>query len=144
MNIAIIFATRMGTTKYVATTVQNLLQKTGHQVKLHNLNNDGLTPDLTGQGLLIFAAPTYESGEIETTMSEFMAGFSGDLSNYKLAVIGLGDSTFPKFCEAASVLENWLKSKGGSLLTANLKIDGYPHSTAQIETWVQELTSILT
>jgi flavodoxin I len=143
MNIKIIFETQTGTTQYVAETIQKQLTAAGHQVLLHSVKYDGPQPALEGVDAVIFGAPTYDDGMLEKTMREFIRQYSPDLSTKKIAVFGLGNSTYPQFCVAADMLNQWVRTKGGQPLLAPLKVDGFPDDLTPITTWVQQLLPAL-
>lgn len=141
MQIKIIYETQTGTTQYVAEQMQEMLQQGGHSVELHSIRAKGNEPNFNGMDLLIFGAPTYEDGKIETAMKVFITRCKADLSKSKVAVFGLGNSSFPKFCTSAAILEEWVKERGGSLVIPPLKVDGFPDDLSPIQKWVTELSA---
>jgi|GEM_PF-599869 len=141
MRIKIIYETQTGTTQYVSEVMQEKLTELGHQVDLHSVRYDGHSPDIIGYDALLIGAPTYEDGKLETAMRVFIARFTPNLSTYKVAVFGLGNSTYPQFCTSATILEDWVKKHGGTPLMPALKIDGFPDDLAPIEKWIAELNS---
>ncbi len=143
MRVKIIYETQTGTTQYVAEVMQKTLQKFGHQVELHSLRYQGSNPSIEGYDVLLFGAPTYEDGKIETGMRVFITKFSASLQPYKVAVFGLGNSTYPQFCIAANILEDWVKKQQGALVVPPLRIDGFPDNLSPIEHWLNELQNQL-
>jgi flavodoxin I len=136
MKIKIIFDTQTGTTQYVAELMQKKLISLGHQADLHSIRVNGDSPSLDGYEAVLFGAPTYEDGKLETSMRVFITKFSADLSSYKVAVFGLGNSSYPQFCTSAKILEDFVIKNNGKPTQPALKIDGFPDDTKSIEEWV--------
>ncbi len=143
MNIKIVYETQNGTTQYVAETILHQLQAAGHQVYLHSIKYDGAQPNLDGMDLILVGAPTYDDGKLEKTMLEFIQSFQVDFTNRKVAVFGLGNSTYPLFCRAADILEEWVRSKGGAPLVSTLRVDGFPDELQPIIEWTKQLQAAL-
>jgi flavodoxin len=143
MNIIIVFETQTGTTQYVSEVMQKLLEQGGHKVTLHSVKYKGMEPDFTGQEVILFGAPTYEDGKLENSMKTFTARFNKDLSAYKVAVFGLGNSFYPLFCKAADALEEWVLKNNGKPLLPALRVDGFPDNLKPIEEWVNTLNGLL-
>jgi flavodoxin len=61
------------------------------------------------------------------------------LKQKKIAVFSLGDRTFSHYCASAEILAGWVSDKGGSLLAAPIKIDGYPYDMSEILTWLDQV-----
>lgn len=142
MKVKIIYETQVGTTKYVAETIQKKLTELGHQVDLHAVRSRGMKPVIEGYDLVVFGSPTYNAGQLETSMTELVATFAPDLSSYKVAIFALGDQSYGHFCGAAEILEAWITARGGKLAVPTLKIDGYPKSATPIVEWAEQLTKI--
>ena len=143
MKIKIIYETQNGTTQYVTEIMQQELQKHGHEVDLHSVRAKGQNVDLAGYDVVLFGAPTYDDGKLETAMKVFITRFNDDLSKYKVAVFGLGNRTYPQFCTAATILEDWVKQKGGVPMVETLKIDGFPDNLQPIESWIAQIVEKL-
>ncbi len=142
MNIKIIYETQNGTTQYVAEVIQKQLREAGHETILHSVKYDGMQPSLEGIDLVLFGGPTYDDGKLEKTLREFIDVYSPDLSRHKVAVFGLGNKTYPQFCVAADILEEWVKSKGGRLVVESLRVDGFPDHLEKISEYVQSLVKL--
>lgn len=139
MTIKIIFETQNGSTQYVAEVMQSQLQKLGHQVHLHSVKYQGNEPSLEGMDVVIFGAPTYDDGKLEKKMLEFITAFNPDFTQQKVAVFGLGNRTYPQFCVAADILEDWVKKNGGQLLVETLRVDGFPDHLEHIQAFTQSI-----
>lgn len=143
MKIKLIFETQTGTTQYVAETIQQQLTAKGHQVDLHSVRASGYQPVLDGYQAVILGAPTYDDGKLETAMKVLTTRYTADLSKYKVAVFGLGNSSYPIFCAAAPLLEEWVKKNNGTVVIPSLKVDGFPDNLAPITQWVDQLHAAL-
>lgn len=143
MKIKIIYETMAGTTQYVAEILQRELTELGHQVTLHSLKYQGLAPDLTNLDLVLIGAPTYDDGLLEVTMRGWIKEFHPSFANLKLAVFGLGNRTYPQFCKAADLLEEWVKTNNGQLIIESLRIDHFPDDVQPIVEWAQKLNVAL-
>jgi flavodoxin len=141
MKIKIIYETQTGTTQYVAEVMQKKFATLGHQADLHSVRYNGSTPELEGYDAVLFGAPTYEDGKLETAMRVFITRFSTDLSKYKVAVFGLGNTTFPQFCVSAKILEEWVVQNKGVPSIPALKVDGFPDNVKPIEEWVEHFAN---
>lgn len=143
MNIKIVYETQSGTTQYVAEIIQQTLQTAGHQVTLHSVKSDGFEPSFEGVDAVIFGGPTYDDGKLEHNLADFTQKFQPDLSKLKVTVFGLGNSSYPHFCTSASLLEGWVKQRGGKLVTESLMVDGFPDDTTAIEEYAQRVSAAL-
>ena len=139
MNIKIVFETQTGTTQYVAEVIRDNLQAAGHTVALHSVKYDGLQPSLEDFDVVLFGGPTYDDGKLEKNLREFITEYQPDLSNYKVAVFGLGNRTYPQFCVSANILEDWVKERGGVPVTEALRVDGFPDHLEKIKEYVDRL-----
>ncbi len=143
MKILIVYETLTGTTQYVTEVMQAKLIELGHQVDLHSVRYQGQQPELSNYQVLLFGAPTYEDGKLEQGMRVFIAKCKENLSGYKVAVFGLGNSTYPLFCKSADILEEWVTQQQGRVVTPTLRIDGFPDDLSPIESWIVQLDQAL-
>lgn len=101
--------------------------------EIHNINK------------LIIVTSTYGDGEPPDNASEWMSfvKFSEelDLSHLKYAVIGLGDTYYPHFCQAAKDFDEYLSKRGAHAMLKRLDCDLYYEE--QYPEWLNELKSIL-
>jgi len=139
MRVLIVYETLTGTTQYVAEVMQTKLGELGHQSDLHSVRYQGQTPEFKNYQLIIFGAPTYDDGKLEQGMRVFITKCKEDLSAMKVAVFGLGNSSYPQFCTAATVLEDWVIQQHGHVQIPTLKIDGFPDDVSPIQDWIVEL-----
>lgn len=140
MKIQLIFSTNSGGTQSAATTVAETLTKLGHSVDL----KETLEVDLEQLGthdLTILASPSWDynglEGQPHEHFIEFLPKAEKKLQGKKLAIFGLGDSSYTVYGGAVDELEKFAKKIGAILVTPSLKIDGYFYHT-------QEATEALT
>lgn len=143
MKISLVYSSQMGTTEYVSQVIAETLTHLGHSVTLHSVKLDGYAFSLAGVEAVIFGAPTYDLGALEVDMEECLKQTKLDLSQLSVAVLGLGDRSFPQFCTATTHLETWVKANQGQLALSSLQIDGYPHDTTDITNWATSLHTVL-
>jgi flavodoxin I len=139
MKVKIIYGTLSGTTQYVAEAIQKKLAISGHQVDLYSTRTEKENPMLDGYEVILFGAPTYEDGRLESRTQEFIEKYVVDLSKFKVGVFGLGSSMYSHFCSSAKILEEWVTKNKGQLIIPALKIDGFPDDLTAIEQWAEQV-----
>lgn len=139
MRVLIVYETLTGTTQYVAEVMQTKLAELGHQTDLHSVRYQGQDPDFSKYQMVLFGAPTYDDGKLEQGMRVFIAKCKADLSQLKVAIFGLGNSSYPQFCTSATVLEEWVTQQHGHVQIPSLKVDGFPDDVSPIQDWIVEL-----
>lgn len=141
MKVKIVYSTQGGTTKYIAQQMVKALQEIGHSAELHCAPVDGFQPAMDGCQLLIFGSPTYDEGQLEAGMALLTTEFQPDLSQYHCAAFAVGDSSFPHYCGAAEVLEQWITQHQGTLVVPVLKIDSYRQDFSMVPDWIKQVVA---
>jgi sulfite reductase (NADPH) flavoprotein alpha-component len=94
---------------------------------------------------LIIVTSTYGDGEAPDNASEWMSYLKFaedlDLSHLQFAVIGLGDTYYPHFCQAGKDFDQYLSEKGAQALLPRIDCDLYYEE--QYPDWLRELKSVL-
>jgi sulfite reductase (NADPH) flavoprotein alpha-component len=94
---------------------------------------------------LIIVTSTYGDGEPPDNASEWMSfvKFADelDLSHLGYAVIGLGDTYYPHFCQAGKDFDEYLSKHGAHAMLKRLDCDLYYEE--QYPDWVNELKRVL-
>ncbi|KKS47684.1 hypothetical protein A3J20_03135 [Candidatus Gottesmanbacteria bacterium RIFCSPLOWO2_02_FULL_42_29] len=151
MKILIVYATNSGGTQLAAQIVQETLVKHSLTAELKEVR-DTSADEFAGYDLVILSSPSWDDegaeGQPHPDWRPFMEKAKGkDMSGKKFAVIGLGDSSYTYFCGAVKILEDFIKSLKGELLTESLKIDGFyldqQKSSLQLTDWTDNLASRL-
>lgn len=107
----------------------------------------GLTdPELVKEiSHLIIVTSTYGDGEAPDNASEWMSYLKFDeeleLPDLNYAVIGLGDTYYPHFCQAGKDFDQYLSKRGAHAMLRRLDCDLYYEE--QYPDWLNELKSVL-
>lgn len=105
-----------------------------------------LSPDtIHSISRLLLVTSTYGDGEAPDNASEWYSylkfGEGLDLSHLSYAVIGLGDTYYPHFCQASKDFDQYLFQHGAHQLLKRLDCDLYYEE--QYQEWVEDLKSVL-
>lgn len=105
-----------------------------------------LSPDtIHSISRLLLVTSTYGDGEAPDNASEWYSylkfGEGLDLSHLSYAVIGLGDTYYPHFCQASKDFDQYLSQHGAHQLLKRLDCDLYYEE--QYQEWVEDLKSVL-
>ena len=94
---------------------------------------------------LIIVTSTYGDGEAPDNASEWLSFVKFaedlDLTHLNYAVIGLGDTYYPHFCQAGKDFDQYLSKHGAHAMLKRLDCDLYYEE--QYPEWVEELKSVL-
>lgn len=94
---------------------------------------------------LIIVTSTYGDGEAPDNASEWLSFVKFaedlDLGHLNYAVIGLGDTYYPHFCQAGKDFDQYLSKHGAHAMLKRLDCDLYYEE--QYPEWVEELKSVL-
>ena len=119
----VIYGSTTGNTEMVAEQIVEHLED--HEISMQDVA-DTEANDLLEYDLIIMGASTWDDGLLQADFREFAENTEIDLSGKKVAVFGLGDNSYPAFCESAALLEEFVNKLGGELIVEPLKIDGFP------------------
>lgn len=94
---------------------------------------------------LVIVTSTYGDGEAPDNASEWLSFIKFaeelDLTHLNYAVIGLGDTYYPHFCQAGKDFDQYLCKHGAHAMLKRLDCDLYYEE--QYPEWVTELKSVL-
>lgn len=124
MHFDILIGTTSGNTEYLADEVSKALIQEGHQTTLHDQPNDTEVPMENAHWLLCIA--THGAGEYADSIYPFMQSLTDnrpDLSSIHYALIGIGDSSYDTFCQAAQDADALLTGLGATRICESLTID---------------------
>lgn len=147
--IHLLVGSTLGAAEYVAEHVAEKLQIAGHQTRNHN---PAALANLNGQpgDILLVVTSTHGAGDIPDNLKPFaneLALHTPDLSNYRFAVIGLGDSNYDTFCEGGKQMEQLLEACRAMPLGERCDIDvtryDIPEDAADlwISNWIKLITN---
>jgi len=124
-QIEILVGSTLGGTEYVAEAAQVLLEEAFFDTDLH------LDPDLNELSLqeeqiwLVFLS-THGAGDYPENFKDFMDQLqqvNAPLDGVRYAIVGIGDSSYDTFCEAAKNLDYILEEMGATSIAERLEID---------------------
>lgn len=123
-RVTLISASQTGNARRVAETLTAQLQNAGIAAKL-TAAADYKAKQLADEDIVLFITSTQGEGEPPEEAVPLFKLLGGkkapNLAQIQFAVLGLGDSSYPKFCGAARDLDTWLAKLGGKrLLDAGL------------------------
>lgn len=134
----------------VADLIAAALKEAGHEV-------DVITVDSIGKEQLavfdawVVGSPSWEDagkdGQPLPEMTTLLTTLTKeDITNKKIALFGLGDTSYPHFCGAVDVMKSYLDALGVTLVGEPLKIDKYyadPQNESKAVEWAKALGGLL-
>ena len=121
----IIYGTETGNSKKVASQLLANFKKNKIQAKTVDVFQYDATK-LSKENLVLFVMSTQGEGEFPQNAVAFYENLKKsdvDLSKVSFAVLGLGDSSYPLFCNAGVLLDEILAEKGAKRLLPLVKAD---------------------
>ena len=142
-NIYVLWGSQGGNAKNLAQVIAESLNDSG-LVEVHDMSE--LPPeDIQVISHLIIVTSTYGDGEPPDNASEWMSFLKFaddlDLSHLKYAIIGLGDTYYPHFCQAGKDFDEYLSKHGAYAMLKRLDCDLYYEE--QYPEFLRELKSVL-
>ncbi len=147
-QLLLVYGTTTGNTETVALKIQQLLTQANHQVTVKNVTETSVE-ELKNYENFIFGSSTWDDGQLQADMKEFLAKLAGSgfkLVGKKVALFALGDSGYPAFCASAELLKTALITDGVNQVGEVLKVDGFPdmgENPQKITAWVTNLSANL-
>ncbi|MEP6846460.1 MAG: flavodoxin domain-containing protein [Panacibacter sp.] len=133
------YGTETGNSKKVAIDFSNRLKKLGVQAKIKSLDQYRIN-DLAKESHMILVISTQGDGEPPAAAKKFYDYIHQNeiaLSQLKFAVLALGDSAYPLFCQAGEDVDKRLHQLGGRRIVALKKCD--TDFEAEANSWIEEL-----
>lgn len=125
VKVSILFGTETGNSKKVALTIASELKKNKINAKITDLQTYKVS-DLQKEELVLFVISTQGDGEFPVSAQGFydkLLKNEIDLSHLKYSIFGLGDSSYPLFCNAAVMLDEVLLAQSAKLALPIQKSD---------------------
>lgn len=151
MNTIVLYATNSGGTYMAAQIVADVFKQAGNQFDLKNVKE--LEPNsLVNYDLIVIGSPSYDyngkEGQPHEEVTNFLSKLAKEtLQNKKIAIFGLGDSSYMEFCGAVKVMEKILSDLGAKQIAESLSIDGFffqqDQNTQKITAWAKNLMPYL-
>lgn len=143
IEIHIAWGSQTGNSTNLANVIGDSLRDFG-VIHIHDMSEVSPEEILTFKHLILVTS-TYGDGEAPDNASEWMSylKFSDDidLSHLNYAVIGLGDTYYPHFCQAGKDFDLYLSKHGANALLPRIDCDLYFED--QYPEWLEELKSVL-
>ena len=124
-DLTILYITETGNSKFLALELTKKLKSQGANVKLKSVEQYRLT-DFAKEKNLVLISSTHGEGEIPDAGKKFYDHISQnelDLSQLHYAVISLGDSNYPLFCQSGKDIDARLEALKAKKLTARIDLD---------------------
>jgi len=144
MSLQILFGSESGNAQNLAHVISDSLQNEGIENLVRDMGEVAPEEVLTFSKLIIVTS-THGDGEPPTNASEWMSylKFTDDLALPKLkyAVLGLGDTYYPHFCQCGKDFDLYLSKRGAHAMLNRLDCDLYYEE--QYGEWLIELIRVL-
>jgi sulfite reductase (NADPH) flavoprotein alpha-component len=142
MSVHILWGSQSGNAQNLAHVIGDSLSE--FDTEVHDMGS--MDPEeLHTIKTLIIVTSTYGDGEPPDNASDLMSylKFTDDLNleHLSFAVIGLGDTYYPHFCQAGKDFDEYLSKRGARALLHRLDCDLYYEE--QYPDWVNSLKSVL-
>ena len=124
VSISIIYVSETGNAKFLAENLAKYLKSKDIKVKLKSSESYRLS-DLKKETNLVLVSSTHGEGEVPQNGKELLQHLSKeqDLAHIKFAVIALGDSSYPLFCQSGKDFSQRLKSSNAQELFEPILLD---------------------
>lgn len=121
----ILFGSQTGNAEHISHNLAQKAKGAGFVAKVHDMM-DISAQDMVSMTRIVIIASTYGDGEptdnAQSLYNELSSG-DVDLSNTNYTVLGLGDSAYDYFCQAAIDFDKFLKDCGSQSVINNLNLD---------------------
>jgi sulfite reductase (NADPH) flavoprotein alpha-component len=142
--IHILFGSQGGNARNLAHIIGESL--TAHDFEASVLDMGEIDPDeIHKMKRIMIVTSTYGDGEAPDNASEWLSylkfGEEANLSHLSYAVIGLGDTYYPHFCQCGKDFDEYLSKRGANALLRRLDCDLYYEE--QYPDWLNEFIQVL-
>lgn len=146
-NIQILVGSTLGGTEYVAEAVQPLIEEAGYDSELQfdpDLNLLSLSED----EVWLICLATHGAGDYPENFKSFveqLQGVNAPLDDVHYGIIGVGDSNYDTFCEAAKNIDYILEEMGATRIGDRFEVDVVDHPIPEdrviewIPDWIEDL-----
>ena len=139
-KVVIIYGSVTGLTEEIAFTLSKEIENKYDTTVINAI--DVSPQDLQKADIILLGSSTWGVGDLQIDMVPLNDSLQHmDLKSKKVAVFGLGDSAYKKYCSAVVTLEKSLKSAGAQLIQKGYRCDKYFDDRARIKLkeWAAEL-----
>ncbi len=142
--IQILFGSQSGNAENLAHVLGESLEASGIETEVMNLGEIDPEEILNFKNILIVTS-TYGDGEPPDDASEWMSYIKFNeqlnLAHLNYAVMGLGDTYYPHFCQCGKDFDQYLSKRGAHAMLKRLDCDLYYEE--QYQEWLSELIEVL-
>lgn len=144
MPLKILFGSQTGNARNLAQLIAEALHSHGVMAEVRDMGEYD-PDDLQEISHLLIITSTYGDGEAPDNASEWMSYLKFaeelELSHMHYAVLGLGDSYYPHFCQAGKDFDQYLSKRGAQALLPRLDCDRYYEE--QYQEWLPDFIAVL-
>jgi MioC protein len=145
-SIQIIVGSMLGGTEYVAEACEQTLKDLQHETTLHLQPN--FAEIAQKDQIWLICTSTHGAGDFPDNIKTFVQDLensNADLSTTKFLVIGVGDSSYDTFCNAAKMIENILLSMSCIKICEKKLIDMQENIDPELlsQQWIEEINDQL-
>lgn len=142
--LTILYGSQGGNAKNLAHVIGESLG--AHDIEYELKDMGEVDPDtLQSLSKILIVTSTYGDGEAPDNASEWMSflkfGDDIQLDHLSYAVIGLGDTYYPHFCQCGKDFDHYLSKRGAHALVQRLDCDLYYEE--QYQDWLTEFIRVL-
>jgi len=149
--IHILVGSTLGGTEYVAEAAQTLLEEVGFDSEIHfdpDLNSLSLSED----EIWLICLSTHGAGDYPENFKPFveqLQGVNAPISDVRYGIVGIGDSNYDTFCEAAKNIDYILEEMGAVRIGDRFEIDVVEQPIPEdsismwIPLWIEDLNNLL-
>lgn len=150
MKCLLVYGTLSGSTMSASEIAAATLRAQSHTVDIFSA--DEVTHEkVAGYDALIVSSPSWEDqgkdGQPLPEVRAFVESLTADeLAGKKVALIGLGDTSYPHYCGAIDVMEEMFTKRNVTPVVPSLKIDRYyslAENEQKVKDWATKLATAL-
>ena len=144
-TVLIVYGSTMGNTETAANMIADILREAGHSAIVLDVVNAEPNGLCAGFDCALFGSSTWGDGDLQDSFAFLYDCFDNiSVSGVKAAAFGCGDSGYPAFCNAVTLIQDKLEEVGAKVVAQGLKIDGNPaDSENDINSWAAEVAKAL-
>ncbi|AHG75747.1 reductase [Mannheimia varigena USDA-ARS-USMARC-1296] len=144
LKVTVLSASQTGNAKLVANKLTETLNTAGVTAVHHSLSNYK-AKNISDEDIVILVTSTQGDGEPPeegVVLYKFLNGKKAPkLDRLQFAVLGLGDSSYPNFCQAGKDFDSQLAKLGASRLLDRTDADLEFQTTT--DSWIEHITAVL-
>ena len=118
--IRVLFGTEPGNAEDSANELGEALEEEGYDVEVTDMS-DYEPANLATERLALIVTSTYGNGDPPYNAEDLMAWLGkpdASVSGVRFAVCGLGDRTYPRYCQAGKDFDRLMAERGGTRIVA--------------------------